>query len=150
MLRLSWPLILTNMAQTLMTATDVVMLGRLGPDALAASALGTSLHFTLVIFGLGIVLATSPMKAKDLGENRFAVRELRRTARQGLWSSIAVAVPVWFVLWNAGAILAAMGQEPRLAALAGTYCRALQWSVLPFYGFIVLRSFISALWNTTG
>ena len=53
MLRLSWPLILTNMAQTLMTATDVVMLGRLGSDALAASALGTSLHFTLVIFGLG-------------------------------------------------------------------------------------------------
>ena len=126
MLRLSWPLILTNMAQTLMTATDVVMLGRLGSDALAASALGTSLHFTLVIFGLGIVLATSPMMAKDLGENRFAVRELRRTARQGLWSSIAVAVPVWLVLWNAGAILAAMGQEPKLAALAGTYCRALQ------------------------
>jgi multidrug resistance protein, MATE family len=145
MLRLAWPLILTNMAQTLMTATDVVMLGRLGSDALAASALGTSLHFTLVIFGLGIVLATQPMMAKDLGENRFAVRELRRTARQGLWSSIAVAVPVWLVLWNAGAILAAIGQEPRLAALAGTYCRALQWSVLPFYGFVVLRSFISAL-----
>ena len=145
MLRLSWPLILTNMAQTLMTATDVVMLGRLGSDALAASALGTSLHFSLVIFGLGIVLATQPMMAKDLGENRFAVRELRRTARQGLWSSIAVAVPLWFVLWNAGAILAAMGQEPRLAALAGTYCRALQWSALPFYGFVVLRSFISAL-----
>jgi multidrug resistance protein, MATE family len=99
----------------------------------------------LVIFGLGIVLATSPMMARDLGENRFAVRELRRTARQGLWSSIAVAVPVWFVLWNAGAILAAMGQEPQLAALAGTYCRALMWSALPFYGFVVLRSFISAL-----
>jgi multidrug resistance protein, MATE family len=145
MLRLSWPLILTNMAQTLMTATDVVILGRLGPDALAASALGTSLHFTLVIFGLGLVLATQPMMARDLGENRFAVRELRRTARQGLWSAIAVAGPVWFVLWNAGAILGAMGQEPKLAAMAGTYCRSLQWSVLPFYGFVVLRSFISAL-----
>ena len=145
MLRLSWPLILTNMAQTLKTATDVVMLGRLSADALAASALGTSIHFSLLIFGLGIVLATSPMMAKELGENRFSVRELRRTARQGLWSSIAISIPLWLILWNAGAILAAMGQEPRLAALAGTYCRALQWSVLPFYGFVVLRSFISAL-----
>ena len=145
MLRLAWPLILTNMAQTLMTATDVVMLGRLGSDALAASALGTGLHFSLLIFGLGIVLATQAMMAKDLGQNRFAVRELRRTARQGLWSSIAIAVPLWLVLWNAGAILAAIGQDAKLAALAGTYCRALQWSALPFYGFVVLRSFISAL-----
>ena len=145
MLRLAWPLILTNMAQGLMTATDVVVLGRLSADALAASALGTSLHFSLLIFGLGIVLATSPMMAKELGQNRFAVRELRRTTRQGLWSSILIAIPLWLVLWNTGAILAAMGQDSKIAALAGTYCRALQWSALPFYAFVVLRSFMSAL-----
>ena len=40
---LAWPLILTNLAQTLMTATDVVMMGWLGPDALAAGALGANL-----------------------------------------------------------------------------------------------------------
>ena len=32
-----------------------------------------------------------------------------------------------------------------LARDAGAYVRALQWAVLPFYGYIVLRSFISAL-----
>ncbi len=34
MLALSWPMILTNLGQTAMTATDVLMMGRLGPDAL--------------------------------------------------------------------------------------------------------------------
>ncbi len=145
MLRLAWPLVLTNMAGTLMTATDAVMLGRLGSDALAASALGNSLYFSVLIFGLGIALATTPMLAKDLGENRFAVRELRRTVRQGLWISIALCVPLWLILWNSGAILAALGQAPELAAQAGTYMRALQWAALPFFGFVVLRSFISAL-----
>ena len=37
MLALSWPMVLTNVAQTAMTATDVIMMGHLGPDALAGS-----------------------------------------------------------------------------------------------------------------
>ena len=145
MLKLSWPLILTNMAQTAMTATDVMMLGWLGPDALAAGALGTNLYFSAMIFGLGLVLAASPMMAKELGENRFAVRELRRTVRQGLWVSICICIPLWLALWNAESMLLAMGQNPALAAMAGDYMHMLQWAVLPFYAYIVMRSFISAL-----
>jgi multidrug resistance protein, MATE family len=145
MLRLSWPLILTNVAQTAMTATDVMMLGWLGPDSLAAGALGTNLYFSLMIFGLGLVLAVSPMMARELGENRFAVRELRRTFRQGLWAAVSVSVPLWIVLWNTESLLLAMGQNPALSKAAGTYMHMLQWSVLPFYFYIVLRSFISAL-----
>jgi MATE family multidrug resistance protein len=38
-----------------------------------------------------------------------------------------------------------MGEEPRLSALAGAYVHTLQWALLPAWGFIVLRSFISAL-----
>lgn len=63
---LGWPLILTNLAQTAMTATDVVMMGWLGPDALAAGALGTNLHFATMIFGLGLTTATAPMIARGL------------------------------------------------------------------------------------
>lgn len=142
---LAWPMILTNLAQTAMTATDVMMMGRLGPDALAAGALGSNLYFAPMIFGLGLMLATSPMLAFELGRRRHSVRDLRRTVRQGLWMAACVSLPVWAILWNTEAILNAMGQEPRLSALAGEYARTLQWSVLPFYGYIVLRSFISAL-----
>ena len=39
-LALAWPMILTNLAQIGMTTTDVMMMGRLGPEALAAGALG--------------------------------------------------------------------------------------------------------------
>lgn len=31
-LALAWPMVLTNLGQTAMTATDVMMMGRLGPD----------------------------------------------------------------------------------------------------------------------
>ncbi len=145
MLRLAWPIILTNMAQTLMTATDVMMLGWLGPDALAAGALGGNLYFAFLISGMGVVFATAPMLAKEIGENRFAVRELRRTVRQGLWIAILISLPLWLVLSQTENILLAMGQQPNLAALAGDYIGVLQWGLLPFYVYIVLRSFISAL-----
>ena len=145
MLSLAWPMVLTNLGQTAMQATDVMMMGRLGAGTLAAGALGSNLFFAPLIFGLGLMLATSPMMATELGRKRHSVRDLRRTVRQGLWLAVFVSVPMWVVLWHAEALLLAMGQDPALAAEAGIYVRYLQWSALPFYGYIVLRSFISAL-----
>jgi MATE family multidrug resistance protein len=145
MLQLSWPMILTNLGQTAMTATDVLMMGRLGPDALAAGSLGANLYFMPLIFGLGLMTAASPMIATELGRKRHSVRDVRRTVRQGLWLAVMVSIPIWFLLWQAEAILNAMGQEPRLAAMAGSYVHTLMWASTPFYGYLVLRSFISAL-----
>jgi multidrug resistance protein, MATE family len=142
---LAWPLILTNLAQTAMTATDVVLIGRLGADALAAGALGSNLYFATMIFGLGLTTATAPMIARELGRKGHSVRDVRRTVRQGMWAAVVIAVPIWLVLWHSESILLAMGQEPGLALQAGHYVRALEWSILPFFLYLVLRSFVSAL-----
>ena len=145
MASLGWPMVLTNLGQTAMHTTDVMMMGRLGADTLAAGALGVNLFFAPLIFGLGLMLATSPMMATELGRKRHSVRDLRRTVRQGLWLAGIICIPIWLLLWHAEYLLNNMGQEPALAETAGTYVRWLQWSALPFYCYIVLRSFISAL-----
>jgi MATE family multidrug resistance protein len=145
MLALAWPMVLTNLGQIAMTTTDVMMMGHLGSDALAAGTLGFSLYFAPNIFGLGLLAAASPMIATELGRNRHSVRDVRRTVRQGLWLALIYVVPLWLLLSQAEPILLAMGQQPDLAALAGDYVSALQWAALPFYWYIVLRSFISAL-----
>ncbi|MGQ2907544.1 MAG: MATE family efflux transporter [Aliihoeflea sp.] len=145
MLLLAWPMVLTNLAQTAMTATDVMMMGRVGPAALAAGTLGSNVYFAPMIFGLGLILATSPMMARELGRKSSSVRDVRRTVRQGMWVGLFVAIPIWFLLWQTEAILIAMGQDADLSAQAGAYMRTLQWALLPFYWYIVLRSFTSAL-----
>ncbi|MFC5386717.1 MATE family efflux transporter [Aquamicrobium segne] len=144
-LSLAWPLVLTNLAQTAMTATDVMVLGRVGPSTLAASALGANLYMAPLVFGLGLMLATVPMMAREVGRRRNSVRDLRRTVRQGLWVAVLIALPIWVLLWNGESILLAMGQEPALAAEAGRYLRALQWGLLPFFLYVVLRSFVASL-----
>ena len=142
---LAWPLVLTNLVQTAFTTTDVIMLGWLGSRSLAAGALATNLYFAFLIFGIGLVTAAAPMIASEIGRNRVSVRDVRRTVRQGLWSAVAIAVPIWAVLWHAEPILIAFGQEPDLARDAAEYMRTLQWAILPFLGYVVLRSFMAAL-----
>ncbi|GHC80144.1 MATE family efflux transporter [Limoniibacter endophyticus] len=144
-LKLGWPMILTQIAQTAMTATGTVMLGRVGPEAIAAASLALTLYFLPMIMGMGLILATAPMVASELGRKRSSVRDVRRTVRQGLWIAFFAVLPIWLLLWHAGAILAAMGQPPALAAEAGHYMRALQWALLPFYFYIVLRCFLAAM-----
>ena len=142
---LSWPLALTNLTQVAMGTTDVMMMGWLGPNTLAAGALGANLYFMAFIFGAGLLNATSPMIARDLGRDPRAIGDVRGTVHQGLWSALGVALAFWMVLWWSETLLLAMGQDAALSAAAGTYVHALQWALLPALGFLVLRSFISAL-----
>ncbi len=142
---LGWPLVLTNLAQIALTTTDTIVLGRVGPSALAAGTLGVNLYFAILIFGIGVVTATSPMMAEAFGRKLHTVRDVRRTFQQGLWTAALIAAPSWILLWHTEAILILFDQEPRLAADAQIFVRELQWGLLPTLGFIVLRSFVAAL-----
>lgn len=111
-LALGLPLVLTNLAQMAMTVTDVIFIGRLGSQALAASALGANLFTAIEFFGLGLVAATAPMVAHALGRRGNAVRDVRRTVRQGLWTAVIYSVPGCLLLWHGEAILLAIDQPP--------------------------------------
>ena len=130
-LALAWPLILTNITMVLINATDVFLLARLGPDALAASALGSGIVIAMLLIGIGIVVAGSPLMAAELGRKAHSVRDVRRTFRQTLWAATAICVPIWAILWQMGDLLEWAGQPPRLAADAGLFIRALMWQIWP-------------------
>ena len=112
MLALAWPLILANVTQQVIQATDVLLMGRLGATQLAAATLALNLTFTFNVFLLGLVTAASPMMATALGQRSNAVRDVRRTFRAGLWLLVLAIPPYWFVLWHAGTIMRAFGEAP--------------------------------------
>jgi MATE family multidrug resistance protein len=144
-LRLAWPLILTNLAQSLIHATDVVLLGRVGPQTLAAAALGVNLYIFCLIFGMGLLMAASPMIASERGHKPHSVRDVRRTVRQAMWSAVLLVLPMWLFLWHAEAVLLLLGQDPALAADAQTFVRWIMWALLPAFLYLVLRNFLAAL-----
>jgi multidrug resistance protein, MATE family len=73
------------------------------------------------------------------------VRAMRRATRSAFWAAALVLLPAGLVLWNAAAVLRALGQDPALAGLAQEYARAVLWSMPGFCGFIVLRGFLAAM-----
>jgi len=145
MVALAYPLVLTNLAQALIATTDVVLLGWAGAHALAAASLGVNLVNACVFFGTGLVSAAAPMIAQALGERSNAVRDVRRTVRLAMWVSVALAVPMWLLLWQAKPILLLFGQQPDLARDAVRLVHPMMIGLLPLFFYYVLRAFVSAL-----
>lgn len=144
-LALAWPLILANLTQQAIQATDVLLMGRLGSTQLAAATLALNLTWTFSIFLLGLITASSPMMATAIGERFNAVRDVRRTFRAGLWLIAIVMPPYWLLMWNVGGIMLAFGQSPELAEQGQKFLRAYMWLVAPWLLFQLLRNFVAAL-----
>lgn len=144
-LTLGWPLVITQLAQMALSTIDVLLLGHLGPDAVAAGALAVNLYNAVMLFGIGVMSAITPMVARERGRMAHSVRDVRRTFRQTLWVSVTLALPAWVVLWQSEAIFALLGQDPALAHEATRLLRVLMWSLLPFFAFIGLRGFLAAM-----
>jgi MATE family multidrug resistance protein len=141
--KLALPMALTQLGQVAMLTTDVVLLGRLGADVLAAAALGMNVFFVFFIFGLGLVTATAPLAAQAHGAGD--ARGVRRVTRMGLWATLIVGASASLILAFAEPILVAAGQDAKLAAMAGEYVSTLLWCMIPGIGLIVLRNVVSSL-----
>jgi multidrug resistance protein, MATE family len=144
-LELAWPLILANLTQQVIQATDVLLMGRLGATQLAAATLALNLTFTFNLLMLGLVIASSPMMATALGQRSNAVRDVRRTFRAGLWLIALMLPPYWLVLWHVGSLMRAFGINDQLASQGETFLRAYMWCTAPWLLFNLLRNFVSAL-----
>ena len=143
--RLAWPLVLANLAQVAIGATDVLMVSWLGPGPLAAAALGANLFFLTFLLGQGLAMATAPLMAQALGRRVRAAREVRAIVGQGVLISVAYVLPCWAVMWHSGAILRAFGQDPSLSEIAEAYVQALQWGLLPAVLFVLARCLLAVL-----
>lgn len=145
-LKLGLPLAGAQLTQMIIYTTDTVMIGWLGARELAASVLGAQALFVVLMFGSGFAMAIMPLVAQAMGAGD--VRAARRAARMGLWIATIYSLALMLPLWNMGAILVALGQEPELAQMAQDYTRILQWSLIPALYILVLRSFLSAVEHT--
>jgi MATE family multidrug resistance protein len=143
--KLSGPVILTQVAFMVIMTTDIVMLGHLGVRAIASAAEGNIVFFFIWLFGYGPVCAIAPMVAHILGAKPGEVDDVRAAVRMGLWSVIIMAPFQMAFLFMTKPLLLALGQDPALAAGAGTFTGALAFG-LPFsLGYQALRNFATAL-----
>ncbi len=137
-LALATPIAATMVAVMVIETTDVLMIGRLGEEALAASGLAVTIWVSFLLFAMGVLNAIPTLVSQAVAQDDPVA--VRRTARQGLWAALALTIPSSLFLFFFGQdVLILFGQEPELAALAQSYLNYLVWSLIPVCMFISLR-----------
>uniref|UniRef100_A0A2A4Z8L2 Multidrug-efflux transporter n=1 Tax=OCS116 cluster bacterium TaxID=2030921 RepID=A0A2A4Z8L2_9PROT len=139
--KLAWPLILTQLLHTSLGATDVVMMGWLGPNYLAAGGTASSFYFTFLVLGMGIVGAVSPLVAQAIGAKDLTA--VRRSLRQGIWVALLLSTILLVFLLQSQSIFGMLGQEPKAISLAGGYLKYASWSLFPILIMVAFRSFLA-------
>ncbi len=115
--RLAWPMVVTGLLHITVSIADVVMVGKLGSDAIAAVGFSRGIIFILVSMVTAVATGMQVLVAQFRGAGDRAGME--DTVRQGLLLSVPLSVlvisPVGVLA--SGAMMRALGAtEPVLAA----------------------------------
>lgn len=142
--RIAAPLAIAQLSQMAMGVTDTILLGSLGPNALAAGGLGAHLFFTTMTLLQGVLQSVSVTVAQARGAQAdYRVPSIYWT---GLTLSILLSVPAFMLLSFATPLLAASGQPPALAEQVGQYASVMRWGVLgSLIGIGMMRAFLPAI-----
>jgi len=143
MLRLAGPVALGELGWMAMGLVDTMMVGRVGPEAIGAVAIGSHLFFVIAITGIGMLLGLDYLVAHAYGAGRLD--EARRALVQGLYLSVALTAVLTLVVLALDANLTRLGLQPAVAAATRPYLRALLWSLLPLLLYATLRRYLQAL-----
>jgi MATE family multidrug resistance protein len=138
LLKLAGPLIVNNLAIAGMQFADAVMAGRLGAEALAAVAVGSSIWFFGFAFALGILMALSPIAARHFGAGNLDL--IGRYTRQGIYLGIGIGVGVIVLAWfTVEPLLANIGIDPGFRDLTTGYVHAIAPGAPGIFIFLALR-----------
>ncbi len=134
--QLAWPVMVSNLLQTLTTTVDVIMVGSLGTEAPAAvAAVGFGGQFVFLFFSVMISVSagTIALVARAIGAGDLV--EADHILKQSLVLGAILSVPLTLVGFVfAEPILAGFGAAPDVVALGGAYIRII--SLVVFFQFI--------------
>ena len=139
---LSLPLILGQVAMIGVWTADIVMMGWIGSDELAAGVQAGRLYQPFFFAALGLTLAVSPLSAQALGAGRR--RQARRVFRMGLWMSVFYGTVSIIPMWHGESLLLLLGQEASIARNAVPFLRMMALGMIPIYIYLVLRIYVAA------
>jgi multidrug resistance protein, MATE family len=136
------PLMAAFLAQRGMQFIDTVMMGWIGPTALAAGALGTALFGTMLIFCMGVLSAIGIFIVRAKGEDNL--NDIKLTMQHGFCLALFLSAPCMLFIWLIPPILLVIGEDPRVVADTALLLQGMVWGLPGFLLFLVLREFISA------
>jgi MATE family multidrug resistance protein len=126
MLRVAIPVVLAELGWMAMGVIDTIMVGPLGPEAIAAAGVGTSLHMAFAIFGMGLLLGLDTLVSQAFGARQ--INECHRWLVHGVALALLLTPPLMLICWGVYLAIPSLGFHPAVEALLGGYYGVIIWS----------------------
>ena len=138
--KLSFPIVIGQLSFAFMSFIDTLLMGQLGVLELAGGGLGAVVYQFFYVVGIGALVATANLIAYYKGKDDS------RAVHQSLLSGLVVVMFLFLsfalMILNIGPLLLLLGQEATVVNYAQRYLDVVVWSLLPAFGFVLMRSFV--------
>jgi MATE family multidrug resistance protein len=144
--RLSWPMLVGQLATVGMGVADVAMTGHVSAAELAAVSLGTSVWSIVLVTVMGIMMAVNSVVAHEMGAGRFD--KISHSVRESLWMGLIVGV-VGCVAANLCALLFDhIGLEQAVAGRAKSFLHIISLGMPAFACYRALYGYTTSINQT--
>lgn len=126
-----------------MSITDTVMMGRMGPTALAAGTVVSDMYSLAFYFLAGVLAIISPIVARALGANNKV--NARNAIQQGFIVA-AILAPLGFAcVYHSTDLIGAFGVAPGIRPMGQAYSHAMAFTIIPMLFVVVWRNLFEAI-----
>ncbi len=146
LLALAWPVIFARASQAVIGFSDTLMTGRLGEEELAATTMGATNTFALIILPMGIVFIVQSFAAQLKGQGNAGMS--RPYAWYGLIVAAASMVVAMLAIPLITPVLSLFDYEPPVRALMDDYLTIRLMAIGAVVGTEAIGSWYGGLGNT--
>jgi len=140
---LALPIVIGQIGQLMLGVADNIMIGQVGAIPLAAASLSNALFNQLMVFGLGVTFALSPLVAASWEAG--AEDDVRALQENSMLINLVLAALLMALIFFLKNILPHLDQDPAVVVLADPYLTILAFSLIPFLVFQTQRQFCDGL-----
>ncbi|MBJ80866.1 MAG: hypothetical protein CMH60_06065 [Myxococcales bacterium] len=140
---LAWPAILGMLGGQVMNIVDMLMLGRLGEDAIAIAGMGFLWSMPMIMFMIGCIRGMDPIVSQAHGAKTHSIATLAYARGFVIAGILLLPAMGWHLLapWT----LKILNQPLHLIPEASQYCFALMWGIPGSLVFHVQRAYLQGI-----
>ncbi len=143
MFDLAAPVVIAELGWMTMGLVDTVMVGRIGPEAIGAVGMGSTLFIGVCIFAMGLLLGMDTLVAQAFGARRMD--ECHAWLHHGVLLALLLSGPIVALTLLLCASMPRWGLHPDVLRLAQPYLRIVAWSTPVLLLHTALRRYLQGI-----
>jgi MATE family multidrug resistance protein len=143
MLKLAGPVVMAEIGWMSMGIVDTLMVGPLGPAAIGATGMSSSLFFAFAVFGMGVMLGLDALVSQSYGAGRLD--DCVRWLKHGVVLALVVGPVITALFYVALTGIDALGLNEEIRRLAMPYLLIIPLSGLPLLLYATFRRYLQGI-----